>query len=106
MFNRSNPSQGEQDESDLVVPGLHGDEHTETSTAGSDDSIGYIVGNQLLMSSLLENLASYESVQLETEIKAKVIRKVVSQSTYCEFRLLSLLVMMLVLLLFSLVPKG
>lgn len=87
VFNRSDLSQERQDESDLVVPALHGDEHeqTETLTPSSDDSIGYIVGNHSLMSSLLENLASYDNVQLETEIKAKVIRKVVSLLSYSEF---------------------
>ena len=73
VFNRSQDKQGE---SDFTVPGLHDDEQTEAPS--SDDTIGYIVSNQSLMSSLLENLASYDNVQLETEIKAKVIRKVVS----------------------------
>lgn len=83
VFNCSSLSQDEPpDESDLVVAGLHGDEEqTEASTPSSDDSIGYIVCNQSLMSSLLENLASYDNIQLETEVKAKVIRKVVSLSS-------------------------
>jgi hypothetical protein len=82
VFNRSSLSQDEPpDESDLVVPGLHGDEQTDTSTSSSDDSIGYIICNQSLMSSLLENLALYDNVQLETEIKAKVVRKVVGPSS-------------------------
>ena len=80
VFNRSSLSQDVQDEteSDFMVPGLHGDdEQTETSNASSDDSIGYIISNQSLLSSLLENLASYDNIQLEAEIKAKVIKKVV-----------------------------
>ena len=80
VFNRSSLPQDEPpDESDLVVPGLHGDEEqTEASSPSGDDSIGYIICNQSLMSSLMENLASYDNVQLETETKAKVIKKVVS----------------------------
>ena len=78
VFNRSDLSQEKQDDNDLVVPGLHGDDQSEAPESPSDDSIGYIVSNQSLMSSLLENLASYDNVQLETETKAKVIRKVVS----------------------------
>lgn len=66
-----------------MVPGLHGDEQTEAPS--SDDTIGYIVSNQSLTSSLLENLASYDNVQLETDIKAKVIRKVVSLPSTSEF---------------------
>ena len=82
VFNHSDLSQDKQDENDLEVPGLHGDEQSAaTPESPNNDAIGYIVSNQLLMNSLLENLASYDNVQLETETKAKAIKKVVRSTS-------------------------
>ena len=115
VFNRSSLSQDVQDEtkSDFMVPGLHGDdeqtetlglhgddEQIETSNASSDDSIGYIISNQSLLSSLLENLASYDNVQLEAEIKAKVIKKVV------RFRVLITALLFTMIIFFLFLYKG
>ena len=81
MLSHSNISKISED--DLLLPGLHDDDQSEASDS-SDGVIGYVVSNRSLVSTLLENLASYDNVQLETKAKAKVIRKVVSLSFCCE----------------------
>ena len=78
VFNYSDLLHDKQEGSDLVVHGLHSDEQAEAPASPTDDAVGYIVSNQTLLSYLLENLSLYDNVQLETETKAKVIRKVVS----------------------------
>ena len=79
MFNRSDLScDRQQDDDDLTFPSLHDDQQSDTPSDSMDDTIGYVVSNQTLTSCLLEHLSTYDNVQLETDVKAKVIRKVVS----------------------------
>ena len=79
MFNHSDLSCDRQDGDDeLTVSSLHDDQESDAPSDSMDDTIGYVVSNQTLTSCLLEHLSTYDNVQLETDVKAKVIRKVVS----------------------------